>query len=142
MNWDMYDLYRLMKFKHPLLYWKLEITKTSIQRDYTVEQLQLIDQRCCMLDVFLCLSDHFSDISLSNIRLVRIWDLYRNLIHEFNVFSFYRTFSVLLGFNKLKFSWFMREFLKNCQSFFSYRIIFKSKVTIFFFFFLPFRWIR
>lgn len=57
-----------------------------------------------MWDVFLCFSDHFSDISLSNICLVKkIWDVYRNLIPEFNVFSFYRTlFSVLLGFNKLK----------------------------------------
>lgn len=40
-KWDMSDLYRLMKLKYPFLYWQLEITKTSIQRHYMGEQVQL-----------------------------------------------------------------------------------------------------
>lgn len=40
-NGNINDLYRLMKLKYPFLYWQLEITKTSIQRHYMGEQVQL-----------------------------------------------------------------------------------------------------
>lgn len=74
-----------------------------------------------------------SVISLSIICLVKIWDVYRNLIHEFNVFSFYRTlFSVLLGFNKLKLLLICEsEFWKNCHLFFLIELFLNPKVTVF-----------